>query len=108
MYSLLIPTAFAESNTKINTLIENVTDTMQLLVTLMFVVALLIFAWGIVQMIVAAGQGPEALRKAKGFLLWGIIGMAVLASIGGIIFFLRDFVGVENDTSISVPQFTTQ
>lgn len=76
-----------------------------MLITLLFVTALLVFALGIIRMIAAAGQGPEALKKAKGILLWGIIGMSVLASIGGIIFFVQQFFGVEGTTQISVPQF---
>ena len=94
-----------QRKTLIGNLIVNVISTFNMLVTLLFIVALLVFAWGIIRMILASSQGPQALQEAKGILLWGIIGMAVLASIGGIVLFVQQFFGVDSNAVIQAPQF---
>lgn len=67
--------------------------TAQVLVTIVFTLSIVAFGWGIVQFIFAGGD-PAGIAKAKAFLLWGVIGMAVMASIFGLIGFLRSYFGV--------------
>ena len=72
---------------------NNLLVTANILVTLLFVVALLVFAWGIVQFLFAAGDATKV-KGAKGYILWGVVGMAVLASLFGLIAFLQQFFGI--------------
>ena len=106
--TLLYPaTSLAQiRRTLIGDLLINVISTFNMLVTLLFIVALLVFAWGVIRMIIAAGQGPQALQQAKTVLLWGIIGMAVLASISGIVLLVQQFFGVQGNSTMQVPQFS--
>lgn len=91
--------------TKIETIITNTTHVANQLVILAFVCAVLVFAWGIVKFITAAGD-PQKLQKAKGIIIWGIVGIAVLASITGIIAFIRDYFDIHgNEEKITIPQF---
>lgn len=76
----------------------------RVLVTLVFVLAIVAFGWGIVSFVMAAGD-PGAVQKAKGFLLWGVIGMAVGASLFGLITFLQTYLGVQGGgLIITTPQ----
>ena len=74
---------------------NNVLATVRVLVTVVFVLAIATFGWGIVQFIFAAGD-PTTLAKAKQFLLWGVIGMAIMASIFGLTKFLQNYFGVNS------------
>ena len=63
--------------------------------TILFVLALAVFAWGIVKLILAAGDAG-AVREARGIITWGVIALAVLASLYGIIFYIQTVVGVDS------------
>lgn len=54
-----------------------------------FILALIVFAWGVVKYISAAGDAAK-IKDSKAFLFWGIIGVFVLASIWGLIKFIAD------------------
>lgn len=101
-----MPAAYA-ATTKLGSLIEKTTGLIQQIVVLVFVLAVVVFAWGIVKMISAAGN-TEKLKQAKGIIWWGIIGMFVLASIGGIIAFLQVELTIDPNKptgDISPPEF---
>ena len=74
---------------------NNVLSRVRVLVLIVFVLAIVAFGWGIVQFIFAGGD-PTAIGKAKSFLLWGVIGMAVMASLFGLITFLQQYFGVNS------------
>lgn len=81
----------------------NILDVVRTLTLVTFTLAVVVFGWGIVQLILAAGD-PEKIKNAKQFIWWGVIGMAVLASLFGIIAWLRGYFGVEQEeTTINVP-----
>lgn len=95
--SLLIPAfalAQAAGGAQLNTIISNITGASRLVVTLLFVLAMLVFVWGAVKLILAAGD-PDQIKKAKSFMWWGVIAMAVLASVFGLVTFLQSYFGVE-------------
>ena len=74
---------------------NNVLSLVRVLVLIVFVLAIVAFGWGIVQFIFAGGD-PTTIGKAKSFLLWGVIGMAVMASLFGLITFLQQYFGVNS------------
>jgi len=88
-----IPLIASAQTDKLSPLAQNLLNVLNIVVTIVFVIAVIVFGWGIVKLITAAGD-PTAIKEAKGFLIWGIIGIAVLASIFGIITFLQDYFGV--------------
>ena len=88
----------------LGSLITRTTGLIQQIVILVFTLAVVVFGWGIVKMISAAGN-TEKLKQAKGIIWWGIIGMFVLATIGGIILFLRTELQIQDVQKISPPQF---
>ena len=72
---------------------NNLLKTANTLVTLSFVVALLVFSYGIIRFLFAAGDA-NGVSQAKGYILWGVIGMAVLASLFGLIVLIQNFFGI--------------
>jgi len=111
--SLFVPAlAFAQpvqgttNVTQAQTIVNNITGLARLVITLLFVLAFLIFVWGAVKLIVASGD-PEAIKKAKGFMWWGVISMAVLASVFGLVTFLQSYFGITGAGALTVPTSIT-
>ncbi|OHA00466.1 MAG: hypothetical protein A3C07_01255 [Candidatus Sungbacteria bacterium RIFCSPHIGHO2_02_FULL_47_11] len=86
--------AAAQINRPLGTAIF-ILDVLEVVVTIVFVMAVIVFGWGIVKLIIAAGN-PTQIQQAKQFIWWGVIGMAILASIFGIILYLQSFFGVSS------------
>lgn len=89
---------------KINQILTNAQDTLNIILRILMTLAVVIFIWGIV-MLIAAQNSMEAIKRAKAILLWGIIGIAVMASMTGIVAFLQTYFGVSGNDTIKVPQF---
>ncbi|OHA00465.1 MAG: hypothetical protein A3C07_01250 [Candidatus Sungbacteria bacterium RIFCSPHIGHO2_02_FULL_47_11] len=91
--------------TQVDTILFRILNTLRTVVLIVFVLAVIVFGWGVVKLILAAGN-PTEIAKAKLFIWWGVIGMAILASITGIIVYLQEFFGVSSGGSIKFPTFT--
>ena len=71
--------------------------------TILFVLAIAVFAWGIVKMVMAAGD-PEAVKEARGIIIWGVIAIAVLASLYGLVEYLKTVFGVmSGNLNLGIP-----
>ncbi len=97
----------ARAASKIEGIITSSTTLVGSVTLLVFTLAVLVFAWGIVRLIAAAGN-TEKIKQAKGIIWWGIIGMFVLASIAGIIYYLQKQFGIDSILTIPAPQFQPQ
>ena len=89
--SFLIPSAQAAVDPKVlggvlDPIIQNVVSP---LVGLAFIVAVVMFAWGAIQMIMKADDS-EARDNGKRHMLYGTIGMAIMVSAWGIIHFIGE------------------
>ena len=74
----------------------------EIIITLAFVV----FGWGIVKLISSkAGGDPKKVNDAKGILTYGIIGIFVLASMLGILTFIKTYIGIPGNAPIQTPKF---
>ncbi|MEK7561078.1 MAG: hypothetical protein AAB539_03930 [Patescibacteria group bacterium] len=94
--------AQAPSLQNIELLVESALRILNVVTILFFVLAIVVFAWGIILFINAAGD-PGALRKAKGYIIWGIIGIAVLASIFGLIQLLQTSFSIGGQGTLEIP-----
>ena len=66
-----------------------VTHLIQPVITLMFIVAILIFIWGVVEMIMNGGN-DEARAKGSKHVMWGLIGLFIMFGVYGILNILAD------------------
>lgn len=95
--------AFGAAQDIVSPIATNILNLSRILVSIVFVLSIVVFGWGIVKFITAAGD-PTAVEKAKQFLYWGVIGMAVGASIFGLVTFLQTYFGVQSGgLDIEVP-----
>ena len=95
-------TAYAS---QINDILIAMQGTIDIILQIVMTLALVVFIWGIVKLIAAAGN-PQKIKDAKQIILWGIIGVAVMAMITGIIAFIQAYLGIPGGGSVTVPQFT--
>lgn len=72
------------------------------LAIIVFTASVVAFGWGIISFVLGAND-PARLEKTKGFLLWGVIGMAVGSTLFGIITFLQSYTGVKGGRLIITP-----
>ena len=61
------------------------------LIILLFALATVVFAWGVVQYVLGGQASEERSRTGKRVMLYGIIGMFIMASAWGIVNLLCDF-----------------
>ena len=61
------------------------------LIELMFGVAVLMFVWGVMQMIIS-GDDEDARKKSKSTILWGSVGLVIMVSAWGIIYLVSNTV----------------
>ena len=60
------------------------TNILQPVIQLLFVLATVIFIWGVVQYVIAGGSQDKT-QAARNVILWGIIGMTIMASAWSIV-----------------------
>jgi len=92
----VIPFTLAQANpdTSIEDIVNAITTgVLNPLITLLFVLATVVFIWGVIQYVIAQAGDEKKIADAKRVMLWGIIGMFLMASAWGIVKVLCDFFG---------------
>ena len=74
-----------------------------ILVPLVFTLALLLFFWGVAKYIWSEGQGKDDGRK---IMVWGIVALFVMAAVWGLIAFIADEFGIDDTVQMTVPKIT--
>ncbi len=96
---LLAPAiTFAASGT-IGDIIQKFQDWAFLIINFLLVLATLVFLWGIIKYVSAGGDAAKV-KEARSYILWGIIGLAIMGSVWALATFLRKSFGVEENTNI--------
>jgi len=63
-------------------------------VPVIFTLAFAVFVWGIVNYFFIHGAEEEKRKEGRQFILWGIIGMAILFSVWGFVNILLSTLGI--------------
>ncbi len=74
------------------------------LIPILMAVVVIVFLWGIVKYITAAGD-MEKEKDARGYIIYGLIGIAVMVGIWGLIAFILSTFGIGRNTSGNMPVF---
>lgn len=92
---ILVPQAHALAP-EVSELLKRINDqVLNPLIVLMFTAALVLFVFGLYKFFGPAGkQGSESINDGKRHLLWGIVGMAIMVSVFGIMNFITSTLGV--------------
>ncbi|PIR69564.1 MAG: hypothetical protein COU47_02305 [Candidatus Niyogibacteria bacterium CG10_big_fil_rev_8_21_14_0_10_46_36] len=88
---LMLP-FLAEAQT-INTLLQDISDILNTVIPILMILATLIFLWGIITYITAAGD-EEKLKSARTYIIWGLIGLFVMVAVWGLVQVLLNTFGV--------------
>lgn len=81
----------------VNTLVSKIVDVIILpLVGLVFAVAVVVFIWGVVSMMINSDD-PAKHEQGRNHVIWGVVGIAVMISVFGIIRFVAQTVGQGNN-----------
>ena len=62
-------------------------------IVLLFTLATIFFIWGVIQYVIGSQGATGKLEKAKSAILYGIIGMFIMASAWAIVGVLQNFFG---------------
>ena len=77
----------------VDTLIKNLASTIiDPILALIFAIGLVVFAWGVVEYLWNLSNDLDKKKEGKEHMLWGIIGMFVMASAAAIIHIIQDTV----------------
>jgi len=71
----------------INDLVQKIqTGILDPLIALLFVLATVVFLWGIIQYVIMGNQGNEAaMKQGRKVMIWGIIGLFIMTAAWGIV-----------------------
>jgi hypothetical protein len=85
--------------------IDDITNIIGTAVANLFLtLAVVIFFWAVINFIIKRAQGAsESMKQARDMLGWSIIGLFVMFSIWGIIYFFQSAFQIQNSNSISAP-----
>lgn len=89
----------------VDSLLYKIKNTLNTVIMLLFVLVTLYFIWGVVKYVSAAGDEAK-LKAGKQHMIWGIIGMAVMAGAWGIVNVVVNYlVGGSGGTTPNIPRF---
>lgn len=78
--------ALASGHTTVSLLLGKIQDQLlNPLINILFVLATVIFFWGIISYVIGSRGDQKRLDQGKQIMGWGIIGMAIMASAWGIV-----------------------
>lgn len=72
------------------------------IIPLMFAIAIVYFFWGLIQFLRGAGD-PKMHDQGKMHMIYGIIAIAVMISVYGLVAWLQTNLGVSSVTSLPLP-----
>ena len=63
------------------------------------------FVWGVISYVIAGDE--EAKKKGRDRIIYGIIGLAVIVAVWGLVKILTNTFGVNNSGTVTLPSFPT-
>ncbi len=86
----------------ITTLVQAAGNILKLLIPMAFALAIIYFFYGVAKYIGNAGD-PKKADEGKSIMIYGVIAIAVMASVYGIVAYLQSTIGIGNVNSITPP-----
>ena len=84
-------------------LVDALPGIVQTLIGVVIGLAVLVFFWGLVKYIANAND-PEKAKEGKSIMIWGVVAIFVMASVWGIVEFLRNQFGIDGgEVDVPVP-----
>lgn len=89
--------ALAQNLGNLNSLVTSISSLLNRVIPLLFAIAIIILFWGIIKFVRSAGD-PKLAAEGKSIMIYGVIALAVMVSIYGLINWLGDAAGLNNTT----------
>ncbi len=99
--------AFAQNlpNTSgLTAIVTFIGNTVKALIPIVFGLAIVYFFWGLATYIRAAGD-PKKAAEGKSIMIYGVIAIAVMISIYGLVAWLQNVLGITPGTTVTVPTY---
>ncbi len=97
--ALLPLSTFAQQLGNISNLVDSASGIINKVIPILFTLALLGFFWGLVRFLFG---GAEDKDQAKNIMIWGVVALAVMASVWGLVNFLGSAFNINKDAAPSV------
>lgn len=97
--AMLLPLVSFAALGNISGLVTDIGDIIDTIIPIMFAIALIGFFYGLIKYIFGAEHDKEAAKKT---MIWGVVALFVMSAVWGLVNFLGDAVGVENDSAPDV------
>jgi hypothetical protein len=91
--------------TGIGNLICRFKELLNAVIPVMLLLGIVYFVWGVVEYVIRDGE--EAKKKGKDRIIYGLIGLAVILSLAGIVNLLVKTFGFEGQNSLNAPSYVT-
>ncbi len=89
--SLVLPqVSFAADVANLQALIAMLIGLGNQIIPLFFLLALLAFFWGVIKYIYKGGSNPQEMASARSYMIYSIVGIAVMMSVWGLALFLKN------------------
>ena len=75
--------------------------TVNIIVPILIALGVVIFIWGVLTYVIASDE--EAKSAGRNRIIWGIIGLAVIIGLWGLVRILTNTFGVQNTGEITFP-----
>ena len=98
-----IPTGISSTAGGLTSLVKSLTSAANALIPFLLAIAVVVFIYGVIKYILVSGAEEKA--AARGYIIYGIIGIAVIVSLFGLINLLQSTFGVNGNTNVNLPQF---
>jgi hypothetical protein len=105
--ALMLPViTFAQNDNQVVTLLVNLRKWLNIIIPILIIVAVVYFIWGVIQYVVMSKGDEEAQAAARNKIVYGLIGIFVILSVYGLVFFLGRTLGIGQGGSAPVPCVT--
>ncbi|OGI73697.1 hypothetical protein A3D42_00530 [Candidatus Nomurabacteria bacterium RIFCSPHIGHO2_02_FULL_41_18] len=75
------------------------------IVPVLIALGVLYFVWGVITYVISSDE--EAKKAGRDRIIFGIIGLAVIIGVWGLVNFLRNTFGLDNTTNLELPTIPT-
>jgi hypothetical protein len=79
-----------------------------ILIPAFFGLAVVYFFYGLAKYLLAGASDPKAHDAGKQIMIWGVIALAIMGTLYGLINFLADSLGVSKTGSVNIPGIPAQ
>ena len=100
IFALVTPVfAFANS---LGDVLGTISTNLNIIIPMLMSLGLVYFIWGVVEYVLSGNT--EKKEQGQQHMIWGIIGLAVIVSIWGLVGILRNqFIGTDSNTQPAIP-----